>query len=236
MNGYKRLTTNYQLVSHQSLTSSVFTLKSLQAVIKTSCKPRHTIQWEHSWNTHKSNSAPTQSSVDVNPCLGSLLHQTTAVQQGAKKSSNLLLCMGSPCKQESPFLNQTWEIWHQSDGNCILRQELGILKRKREHYSSLEHHTETNLIWKTITHELREITSSNVASVTPAATDTMMCLSVMCCEISLRTSGTRWGLTATKTTSDPQTTSMLEWVTGTPSSWKPIRGKLRACRDRKSVV
>lgn len=68
---------------------------------------------------------------------------------------------------------------------------------------------------------LQTLTSSTVARVTPAATDTIICRSVTCCETSLRTCGTRWGLTATKTTSDPQTTSALEWVTGTPSSWNP---------------
>lgn len=65
------------------------------------------------------------------------------------------------------------------------------------------------------------LTCSSVAIVTPAATDTMTCRSETWSAISLRTTGTRWGLTATKTTSEPQTTSRLEWVVWIPSSWKP---------------
>lgn len=78
---------------------------------------------------------------------------------------------------------------------------------------------------------IHTLTSSNVARVTPAAIDTIICRSVTCCEISLRTCGTRWGLTATKTTSDSQTTSALEWVTGTPSSWNPKTEMLPAFRN-----
>lgn len=82
--------------------------------------------------THKCDPAPTYSSVNIDPGLGSLLHQTAAVQQGAEQSSILGLCMGSACKQQSPFLNQTGEVRHHPDDNRVLGQKLAIDREEGE--------------------------------------------------------------------------------------------------------
>lgn len=82
--------------------------------------------------THKCDPAPTYSSVNIDPRLGSLLHQTAAVQQGAEQSSILGLCMGSACKQQSPFLNQTGEVRHHPDDNRVLGQKLVIDRKEHE--------------------------------------------------------------------------------------------------------
>lgn len=57
--------------------------------------------------TYKGDATATHSSVDVDPRLRSLLYQAAVVQQGAEQSAILRLCVGSTCKQQSPFLNQT---------------------------------------------------------------------------------------------------------------------------------
>lgn len=51
---------------------------------KTSDKTNKPTKRNKIQDTHKGYSAPAQPSMDVNPGFRSLLHQTTAMQQGAK--------------------------------------------------------------------------------------------------------------------------------------------------------
>lgn len=82
---------------------------------------KFTISQLSHFGTYERDATPTHSSVDVDPRLRSLLYQTTVVQQGAEQSSILRLCVGSTCKQQSPFLNQAGEVGHHPDDNRVLR-------------------------------------------------------------------------------------------------------------------
>lgn len=73
------------------------------------------------FETHESDPAPTYPGVNVDPRLGSLLHQPTAVQQGAEQRAVLGLCIGSTRKEQSPFLNQAGQVWHHPDDHRVLR-------------------------------------------------------------------------------------------------------------------
>lgn len=70
--------------------------------------------------THKRDPAPAYPGVDVDPRLGSLLHQPTAVQQGAEQRAVLGLRVGSTRKQQSPFLNQAGQVGHHPDDHRVL--------------------------------------------------------------------------------------------------------------------
>lgn len=76
---------------------------------------------DHPLVTHESDPAPTYPGVDIDPRLGSLLHQPAAVQQGAEQRAVLGLCVGSAREQQSPFLNQAGQVGHHPDDHRVLR-------------------------------------------------------------------------------------------------------------------